>query len=184
MIGFAGRLVEQKGVLDLLEAAAGMPGPWRLRLIGAGPLEAHLRARARALGVGDRLELVGSIPSSAMPEALRGLDLLALPSRTQPNWKEQFGRVLVEAMSCGVPVVGSSSGEVPQVIGQAGLVVPEGNVGALRESLGRLLSDTTLREKLARAGRARVLERFTQRQVAEETVQVYREVCAGISGSA
>jgi glycosyltransferase involved in cell wall biosynthesis len=111
-----------------------------------------------------------------MPGVYRALDVLALPSRTRPNWKEQFGRALVEAMSCGVAVVGSRCGEIPNVIADAGLVVPEGDPGALAAALQRLLDDAALRGRLAEAGRARVLARFTQRQVAQETVEVYREV--------
>ncbi len=176
VIGYVGRLVEEKGVGDLLEAVAGLSGDWELRLVGSGPLAAAIPARATALGIGPRVTLAGAIPSTQMPEALRALDLLVLPSRTRPNWKEQFGRALVEAMACGVPVVGSSSGEIPHVIGDAGLVVPEGDVQALRQALGRLLEDADLRRALAAAGRQRVLAHFTQQRIAQQTVEVYREV--------
>jgi glycosyltransferase involved in cell wall biosynthesis len=177
VIGFAGRLVEEKGVLLLLQAAAHLSGEWRLRLIGSGPLEGPLRDRAAALGVSERVEFTGAIPSGQMPAALRDLDVLALASLTRPNWKEQFGRVLVEAMACGVPVVGSSSGEIPRVIGQAGLVTPEGDVEALRKALERLLEDASLRRQLSEQGRARVLALYTQQRIAADTVEAYREVC-------
>jgi glycosyltransferase involved in cell wall biosynthesis len=175
-IGYVGRMVEEKGVVDLIEAAAGLEVDWELRLIGSGPLEGALRERAASLGVTDRVRLVGSVPSVQMPAMLRQLDVLALPSRTRPNWKEQFGRALVEAMACGVPVVGSASGEIPSVIGDAGLLVPEGDVPALRHALVRLLGERDLRGSLSAAGRERVLARFTQAQVAAATVEVYREV--------
>jgi len=106
------------------------------------------------------------------------LDALVLPSRTRPNWKEQFGRVLVEAMACGVPVIGSDSGEIPHVIGDAGLIFPEEQVEILRAHLARLLGDPGLRADLAQRGRERVLARFTQAQVASQTYQVYQTIFA------
>jgi glycosyltransferase involved in cell wall biosynthesis len=113
-----------------------------------------------------------------MPDVLRGLDVLAGPSLTTPRWKEQFGRMLVEAMACEVPVIGSDSGEIPRVIGDSGLIVPEGDVIALREAIRRLYHDRTLRARLAKAGRQRVLERFTQTAIAEQTAEAYRRVLA------
>jgi glycosyltransferase involved in cell wall biosynthesis len=102
--------------------------------------------------------------------------VLVVPSRTRPNWKEQFGRVLVEAMACGVVVVGSDSGEIPHVVGEAGLIFPEGDVAALRERLVRLSGDAQLRAELAQSGRQRVLAKYTQAQVAAATFQVYQEM--------
>jgi glycosyltransferase involved in cell wall biosynthesis len=118
-----------------------------------------------------------------MPDLLRGLDVLVLPSVSRPNWTEQFGRILVEAMACGVPVIGSSSGEIPEVIGQAGLIFPEGDASALAAHLQRLAGDPTLRGELATSGRARALERYTHRAVAEATVDMYRQL-AGSPGPA
>jgi glycosyltransferase involved in cell wall biosynthesis len=116
-----------------------------------------------------------------MPGLYRKMDVLVLPSRTRPNWKEQFGRSLVEAMACGVTVVGSDSGEIPHVIGDAGLLFPEGQAGELRERLSRLMADAALRQALAQRGRDRVVALFTQAQIAARTYQVYREVLGGQS---
>jgi len=176
VVGFAGRLEPYKGVLDLVEAMAGLEGDWRLRLVGAGPLREALAERAAALGVGARLSLEPAISSLEMPGFYRELHALVLPSRTMPNWKEQFGRVLVEAMACGVPVVGSDSGEIPNVIGDAGLIFPEGDVEALRAVLQGLQRDPGLRADLARRGRERVLAHYTQAQIARATVEVYRRL--------
>jgi glycosyltransferase involved in cell wall biosynthesis len=172
IVGYLGRLVPQKGVLDLVEALPRLPEHVRLRLIGDGVQRAQLLARAEALGVRRRVELIEW--TSDVPSELRRLGALALPSRTTPSWKEQFGRVLPEAMSCGVPVIGSSSGEIPNVIGDAGLVFPEGDVGALAAAIGRLAADPALRADLGQRGRARVLERYTQAALARQYYEVYR----------
>jgi glycosyltransferase involved in cell wall biosynthesis len=130
------------------------------------------------LGIQGQVEFAPYVPSTAVPDYLRELDVLVLPSRTTRSWKEQFGRVLVEAMACGVPVIGSSSGEIPNVIGDGGLVFPEDDVAALRERLACLMADTVLRRELGERGRARVLAHFTHAQVAKETVEVYTNVLA------
>jgi glycosyltransferase involved in cell wall biosynthesis len=175
-IGYLGRLVEEKGIALLLEAVAELQGEWRLRLIGSGPQETALLEQAARLGIAERLNMIEWMPSAEIPAEYPRLDALVLPSLTRPNWKEQFGRVLVEAMSSGVPVVGSSSGAIPGVIGEAGLVVPEGNTAALADALRRLQTDSTLRGDLAAKGRARVLAHYTHQQVAAATVAVYREL--------
>lgn len=178
-IGYLGRLVMYKGVGLLIEALPGLPAYCRLRLIGSGPGEAALRHMADERGVAERVEFMGAIATSETPHALAEIDVLAAPSLTLPTWKEQFGRVLIEAMACGAPVVGSDSGEIPHVVGDAGLIVPEGDVAPLRASLLRLAEDPALRERLARAGRQRVLDHFTQEQVARKTVAVYHDALAG-----
>jgi glycosyltransferase involved in cell wall biosynthesis len=176
VIGYLGRLVEQKGLLTLLEAVAGLEVDWRLELIGSGPLRTQLESRAHELSVADRLIFHDQVPSGDIPATLRGLHTLVLPSLTRSFWKEQFGRALVEAMSCGIPVIGSDSGEIPRVIGHTGLVTPEGDAEALTDALQRLFADDSLRADLAERGRARVLERYTHERIAEQTVKLYREL--------
>ncbi len=173
-IGYAGGLVPEKGVALLLRACAGLGVDWQLVLAGEGGEARSLKALAQELGISSRVRWLGRLSSLEMPDFYRSLHVLVLPSRTRRNWKEQFGRVLVEAMACGVPVVGSRSGEIPHVIGQAGWTFPEGDVEALRRCLERLAGDPALRARLARQGRERVLAHFTMAQVADRTVEVYR----------
>jgi len=175
-IGYIGRLVEEKGVDLLLHALSDLPGEWHLRILGSGPQKERLQSLVQELGLEGHVAFDPPLLSSEMPNYYRGLDLLVLPSRTRPNWKEQFGRVLIEAMATGVPVVGSDSGEIPHVIGEAGLIFPEDDALALREAIERIRGDERLRQRLARAGRERVLERYTQAQIALETYQVYQEI--------
>ncbi len=173
-IGYLGRWEPYKGVDLLLDAAAGLPGDWRVEVRGGGSAGDALRAQVARLGIADRVDFAPYAPSTAVPYYLACLDALVLPSRTTASWKEQFGRVLVEAMASGVPVVGSDSGEIPNVIGDAGLVFPEGDALALRERLARLMADAALRADLAARGRARVLAHYTHAQIARETWQVYQ----------
>lgn len=176
VVGYVGRLVTYKGIGLLIEALAGMPPHCSLRLVGSGPDAAELRRLAQECGVADRVEFAPAVPTPQVPDALAGIDVLAAPSLTQPNWTEQFGRVLIEGMACGVPVVGSSSGEIPHVLGDAGVVVPEGDAGALRQALLDLAADPARREDYAERGRQRVLQQFTQEQVARRIARVYRQV--------
>jgi glycosyltransferase involved in cell wall biosynthesis len=176
VVGYVGRLVEEKGVDLLLEALAGLQGAWQAHVLGSGPARASLLAQARRLSLADRVSFDEWIPSPRMPAFYQELDVLVVPSRTRPNWKEQFGRVLVEAMACGVPVVGSDSGEIPHVIGDAGLIFPEERADILQCHLEQLRSDPDLCADLARRGRQRVLDRYTQAQIAADTYRVYQAV--------
>src|SRR5919202_5168937 len=178
VIGFVGRLVAAKGLGVLLEALAGLDGAWELRVVGTGEARAEAEALAQRLGIAQRVVFLGQQPSTAMPAIMRRFDVLVGPSPTTPRWKEQFGRMLVEAMACGVSVIGSDSGEIPNVIGDAGIVVPEGDSAALRTAIARLRDDTTARRDLAERGRARVLALFTQEAVARRTHAVYQEMLA------
>lgn len=175
-IAYVGRLVEEKGIHLLLEAAARLQGDWRLRIVGSGPMRDVLHSQAEILGIGKRIEWIEWIASTEMPKQYQQMDVLVISSLTRANWKEQFGRVITEAMSSGVPVIGSDSGAIPDIIGDGGLVVPEGDVEALHSALCKLQNDVVLRAQLAERGRARVLAHFTHEQVAAATVAVYREM--------
>jgi glycosyltransferase involved in cell wall biosynthesis len=176
VVGYVGRLVEEKGVDLLLEALAELGGASRACILGSGSAKGTLQAQVRRLGLADRVSFDDPIPSTRIPAYYRQLDVLVLPSRTHPNWKEQFGRVLIEAMACGVPVIGSDSGEIPHVIGDAGLIFPEERADALQAHLMRLMQDPDLRADLTQRGRERVLAHYTQAQIAADTYQVYRTV--------
>ena len=176
VIGYIGRLVLYKGLGVVIEALRGLPPNCRLRLVGSGPDKDALERVAREASVADRVEFAPAVPAAEIPGILSDMDIFVLPSLTQPNWMEQFGRVLIEAMGCGVPVVGSDSGEIPHVIGDAGVITPEGNVEALRAALANLAASPERRRELAARGRARVLAQYTQEQVAHKVVDVYREI--------
>ncbi|MCC6190411.1 MAG: glycosyltransferase family 4 protein [Anaerolineales bacterium] len=163
VVGFAGRWAAEKGLVTLRQALAGLVD-MTLVLIGGGPMQPEVeRWQAEAAG---QVRLVPTVPPQALPGYLQTLDVFVLPSHTTPAWKEQFGHVLIEAMACAVPVVGSDSGAIPEVMGAAGLIVPERNVGALRAAMRDLAADPGRRAALGQAGRARVLAHYTHERVA------------------
>lgn len=175
VIGYAGRLVPEKGIAVLLEACARLPfSGWTLRLLGDGPDRSRLAKLTVRLSISDRVQFLGRRPSTQTSSFYQTLNVLVLPSLSRPNWVEQFGRVLVEAMACGVPVIGSDSGEIPNVIGDAGLVTPEGDTAALSAALAALAGDPARQSELAERGRARVLARYTHAHIAQATAQIYR----------
>ncbi|HSU65673.1 MAG TPA: glycosyltransferase, partial [Tepidisphaeraceae bacterium] len=164
LFGYVGRIVAEKGLLTLVRALALIRDlPWRLVVVGTGPLEAELDTLAASLGLADRVKRVGFIPHEQTPDYLSALDVLVVPSETQPNWKEQFGRVVIEAMACGTPVVGSDSGEIPKLIADTGggLVFKERDPEDLARQLSLLARDPALRARLAGSGRAAVEQRYT-----------------------
>lgn len=178
-IGYVGRLVPEKGIETLLQACSRLMQEGIghvLYIVGTGPYESHLRQAARQLGIAELVCFLGLVKAEQLPSVYSGLDVLVLPSRTTARWKEQFGRVLVEAMACGVAVVGSTSGEIPNVVGDAGLIFSEGDVADLTRALRELAVKPELRLSLAAAARRRVLDNYTWTAVAAKTLQFYEEV--------
>jgi glycosyltransferase involved in cell wall biosynthesis len=175
-IGYMGRFVIEKGIMDLIQAVSRINNDFNLLLVGSGKLRHKIKAEGRRLGLLEKIRIVDSIPSSKVPYYLNCMDCLVLPSRTTRKWKEQFGRVLTEAMSCEVPVIGSDSGEIPNVIGDCGLIFKEGDVDDLSSQIKRLINNAELRKELAEKGRQRVLDNFTQEKVARETYEIYKKM--------
>jgi glycosyltransferase involved in cell wall biosynthesis len=187
VIGFVGRFVPEKGILTLLNAVARLHHPHsKLLLLGRGELKDRVLIEAKERGIGDRLLIVESVPHNEVARYINLMDVLVLPSETTEafttltarGWKEQFGHVLIEAMACKVPVIGSDSGEIPHVIGDAGLIFPEGDANALGRSLLEILDNPERRQQLATAGYQRTLEKYTNRALAEEIVKFYRDLLA------
>jgi glycosyltransferase involved in cell wall biosynthesis len=176
VIGYAGRLVEEKGLEILLHAASKLVGPWSMQILGDGPDRKRLEYVAQWLGIAPRVTFDHKLPSTHLPHYISGIDVLVLPSLTRPNWKEQFGRVLIEAMACDVITVGARTGAIPEVIGDAGLTFAEGDAEELQTHLQQLLDDVSLREALRQKGRQRVQDNYTQEAIAQSTIDVYRQV--------
>ncbi|MCL4835092.1 MAG: glycosyltransferase family 4 protein [Caldilineaceae bacterium] len=175
-VGYIGRLIPEKGIDILLQAAARLADGCQVVIVGGGPEESFLRQQVEALELGDQVQFVASVPTAQIAGVLGGLDALVLPSRSTTVWKEQMGRVLLEAMAVGVPVIGSDSGAIPEVIGEAGLIFPEGDVDALATRLVELMSRSELSRELIRRGQARVNALYSQKKLAARTVEFYRRM--------
>ncbi|HEX8219985.1 MAG TPA: glycosyltransferase family 4 protein [Chloroflexia bacterium] len=176
---YAGKLVEEKGLMTLwraFEEVAADEARAYLVLAGGGPLKSKLEEVAREARLESRVRMPGVVHNTQLPGMMNAADVFVLPSESRPNWREQFGRVAVEAMSCALPAVGSNSGEIPTVLGDAGLIFPEGDSAALASHLRLLLSDAPLRAQLGSRGRQRVLKLFTTEKVAAQHHDIYREV--------
>ena len=172
VVGLLGRLVAEKGVLVLLEAVALDP---RLsaRIVGSGPLASDLPRYAASLGIDDRVDVLPAVSSAAVADFYRSIDVLAVPSLPTPRWTEQFGRVAVEAMAAGVPVVSSDAGALPEVVGDAGIVVPHGDPRSLASALAAAAGPRRAELRAAGWEHAR---RFTWDAVADDYLGLYRSI--------
>jgi L-malate glycosyltransferase len=179
-IGFVGRFVQEKGVLDLVEASgklrASSRRPIVLVLTGKGELEEAVRLRCAQLGI--KAIILPARKYYDIAPIMNMFDVMVLPSQSRSFWKEQFGRVVVEAMACGTPVIGSDSGEIPNVIGHAGLVFHECDRENLFQCLRRSCENEGLRTALRQKGLDRVFAHFTNKRIAEQTLQIYDRVGA------
>jgi glycosyltransferase involved in cell wall biosynthesis len=156
VVGFAGRIVEEKGWRVLVEALKGLPDGVRLAVAGEGPDTGELEA-----ALPGRVHLAGLLPKDELWGFYAAIDCLVVPSLSRPRWKEQLGQTVLDGLATGVPVVASASGGLPDAVGDAGILVPEGDAGALAGALQRLRDDRALRERLADAGRERFRREFS-----------------------
>ncbi len=172
VIGYLGRFVPEKGIRLLMEVLNQLKGAWRAVWIGSGPLERELRAWAGRWP--DRVRVVTGVPHREVPRYLNGIDILAAPSQTTRRWREQLGRMLLEGMACGKPVVASDSGEIPHVVADAGIVLPEADVALWVTTLQELLGDPARRAALGQHGRERVEQVFDWRVVAAQYLEFFQ----------
>jgi glycosyltransferase involved in cell wall biosynthesis len=177
-IGYVGRLVVEKGLDDLIDALAGCTADVELAILGQGPHEPALRAHAEAAGVADRVTFEPWTDPAGVAAFLRGLHALALVTRTTGAVKEQFGRVIIEAQACGTPVIGSSCGAIPDVIGRGGWIVPEADPSAMAALFDRLAAAPEEIAARATAGLANVGARFTNQIVANDLARGWRAAFA------
>ncbi|MEO1622382.1 MAG: hormogonium polysaccharide biosynthesis glycosyltransferase HpsO [Cyanobacteria bacterium J06632_3] len=196
VIGFVGRFVEEKGLLTLFKALGQLTelltdklstadpsqaANWKLLLLGRGPLKETLQQLATELNISDRIIWIESVPHADVPRYINVMDTLVLPSETTyqfktlsaVGWKEQFGHVIIEAMACGVPVIGSDSGEIPHVIKDDGLVFPEGNAESLAEKIAQLIAQPDTQAALGEKGYQRALADYTNQALAQKQLAFY-----------
>ncbi len=180
LIAYCGRLVPEKGIQDLLDAyrlLTPIPAGLRLVIVGAGVLEVELREISRN---DPSIQILPPTGHSQLAQLLQLIDLLVLPSRTVAGpgswWKEQFGHILIEAMACGVASIGSNSGAIPEVLGDAPMIYPEGDVPRLNALMQSLVNEPDRAKRVGALQRARVLEHFSQQRVAERWAAIFWKV--------
>ncbi len=182
ILGYAGRIEREKGVWDLLEAARVLVerrGPtFTVLLIGDGRERWRLAEAAAASLPPGVFQFTGSVAHNAIADYLNVLDVLVLPSRTRRHWKEQFGRVLVEALACEVPLVGSDSGHIPELVRTTGggLVFHEGQADDLADKLGYLMDHPGEAREMALRGRQVVLQDYSYPRVAQTLYEALKGV--------
>ncbi|NDQ56955.1 MAG: FkbM family methyltransferase [Acidipila sp.] len=175
VVGYAGRLVPEKGIALLLQALERLPAhPWKLLLVGSGPLENEIRSRWMTHFPG-RIVHVPAVPQGDVPRYLRCMDIFVLSSYATPVWKEQFGLALAQAMLLGIPSVVSSSGAIPEVAGPGAWVCAEGSVESLAEALRALLESSILRRELGTRARGFALHRYTWDAVAARYLEIFQQ---------
>lgn len=176
-IGYVGRMLPGKGLNVMADALAKLKSEdWQLLVVGDGSERESFTNELRTSGVLDRATFTGAVSYELTPEYFKRIDVLVIPTQTTERIREQFGRVIVEAMASGVPVIGSTCGAIPEVIADAGLVFPEGDGAALAGAIKRLLGDEELQSKFTRMGRARVEENYSWDHVAKKTHELYQRV--------
>jgi glycosyltransferase involved in cell wall biosynthesis len=181
-VGFVGRLERHKGVESLIEVTSALD--CNLLIVGRGSLEDRVRQASRERP--GKVELHDWVDHANLPDLLRQMNALILPSQgiVQRNvvpWvaiplREQFGRVLIEAMACGVPVIGTDVGEISHVIGPAGLVVPPDDPIALADSLAKIRDTPGLAAELREHGIARAARMFSWERIADQLQSVWADV--------
>lgn len=174
-IGYVGRLTADKGLETLFRAFAklGKPEAELVLLSSSAKLPEYFRDLAESLSIAGQVKLITGVSHADFPDYISSFNLQVLPSLTTPSWKEQFGRVMLEGMASGVPVIGSSSGAIPEVLGNAGLIFKEGDEGELYKKMTQLYGDSVLRKQLAEAGQDRVRKLYAYSVIAQKTHEIY-----------
>ncbi len=177
---FVGRLQRAKGVFDLISAFAIVARQFPdvgLLLVGEGAEKAALARQVSALRLDARVRFAGTVLNRDLPAYFRGASVFTCPSITTRDWEEQIGMANLQAMACGVPVVSSLSGAIPEYVanGTTGILVPEARPEELARAFIRLLADRDLATRLPAAGRAAAVERYS---ASTNVARVEREILA------
>ncbi len=177
VVGFLGRFVPEKGLALLTAALRRVAEPWRALFVGGGDSQSDLHALAASYP--GRVSIATNVAHDEVPGHLNAMDLLCAPSQTTPRWREQFGRMLIEAMACGVPVLASRSGEIPHVVGDAGLLLREDDVEEWTRALRSVVSDPAMRRDLADRGLRRARLEFAWPVVARRHLEFFDDLVVG-----
>jgi L-malate glycosyltransferase len=187
VIGTVKTLAPKYGIDTLIQAFALLAHEHgaqhaRLRIVGDGPDRRPLESLARALRIADRVDFIGAVPHARVPDELRSFDVYAALSRSD---SESFGVAVIEASACGLPVVVSRVGGLPEVVdeGRSGLIVPKEDPKAASDAILRLTRDASLRTAMGEAGRALVLERYAWSECVDRQLAVIKAAIETMHGS-
>jgi len=153
-----------------------LPENIHLLIVGNGPEKDNLRTVISKYHLEHRVHLVGKIPYEQLPQYINCMDVGVVPSRTTKRWKEQFGRVIIEFMSCEVPVIGSDSGSIPEVLGDAGCLFHENNLQELIQLVNAFREHPEKREESGKRGRARAMTYYTLEIMCDQLLSMYRKL--------
>ncbi len=178
VVGFVGRFVEEKGIADLVKAAGLLNQELigkdlALLLVGDGPLEPQLHTLADRFELSDKMRIVNCQSNTNMTPFFNCMDVLVLPSRRSNVWMEQLGKVLLEAMACEIPVIGSDSGEIPYVIGNSGRIFRAGDWNDLRNKLRQIIDDEAATRALVRKAKRRVSSTYSWDHISRSLHELY-----------
>jgi glycosyltransferase involved in cell wall biosynthesis len=171
VVGYLGRFTEAKGIPIMMRVLERVDRPWRALFVGSGALEKELRAWGARFG--ERVKVITGVGHERVPDYLNAMDVLVAPSQTTPIWREQFGRMLIEAFACRLAVIASDSGEIPYVVADAGVIVPEKDEAAYQSAIEELVVNDAKRELLARKGFDRVHQHYTWDAIGEKYVEFF-----------
>jgi len=174
VVGYLGRLSPEKGIDLLMATLDSIDAPWRALFVGAGVLEGKLRSWASRHG--DRVRVCSGVKHDEVPQYLSAMDVMCAPSQTMPNWREQFGRMLIEAFAAGVPVIASDSGEIPFIVRGVGVVVGEKDTAGWRAALADLLESPGRRAEMSACGIEAAAERYAWPVVARQYLEFFERL--------
>ena len=171
VIGYLGRFVPEKGLDLLMGVLDELTTPWRALFVGTGSMESTLKLWAERYP--DQVRICTDVKHNEVPQYLNAMDMLVAPSQTMPNWREQFGRMLIEAFACGIPVIGSDSGEIPYVLENAGIVVGEKDESGWISAISDLLENSSRRQSLGQTGLEKAHALYSWSSVAQQHLDFF-----------
>lgn len=176
VIGYTGRLVEDKGVDDLVSILPLEDVNWGLLLVGNGDLKEEIEEVIIENDWEDRIHITGFVDQDKVPNYMNAMDCFVLGSKTMPHWIDTFPLVTVQAQACGIPVVASDSGSLPWQLDDTALIYPEGNRKKLKSSILKYINDPELRNKKAEEGRKRSLCYFCHEGMTKNFKKIVSQV--------
>ena len=169
VVGYAGRFVEEKGLSVLIKAMSYLEDlPLTLVLAGRGPYKAQLVSEIQSLGLSEKIKFIEGLTHEQMPSLMNALDIFVLPSLARKHWREQFGHVLIEAMACGVPCIGTETDPIDVVIGDGGLTFKMGDALDLAKKIRHAFEVPTDLKLYSQHAIKRVEQHYTNDSIAKQ----------------